>query len=439
MKLRRLFISVLAVLVVAGPMATLALAQDKSIFFTDLVYRTGAYAPNGIPTANGFHDYWTLVNERDGGVNGVKLAWEECEMQYDTKQAVECYERLKAKKPVIANPFSTGVTYQLIPKAPVDKVVIHSMGYGMTAAADGRWFPWVFNFPMTYWSQASAFVKYVGQQEGGMDKLKGKKIAHIFHNSPYGKEANPILETLARQLGFELTLLAVDHPGQEQKSTWLQIRRLNPDWIYISGWGVMNQVAVKEAAAIGFKMDHVVGNWWTGTEADVIPAGDGAKGYKSMNFHAAGAGYKVHQDINKFLYDKGKGAGRRDGIGEVLYNRALINAMFAVEAVRTAMGKYGNKVLTGEEVRWGMENLNLTEKRLEEMGMKGMMRPLRVTCENHEGNGLALVQQWDGKKWNVVSDWIEPMREVVRPKLEAAAVEEGKKLGYTMRDCEKEK
>ena len=126
-------------------------------------------------------------------------------------------------------------------------------------------------------------------------------------------------------------------------------------------------------------------------------------------------------------------------VGEVLYNLTLINAMLDVEAVRTAMTKYGNKPLTGEQVRWGMENLNLTEKRLEELGVKGMMRPLRVTCENHEGNGQALVQQWDGKNWNIVSDWIEPMREVVRPKLEAAAVEEGKKLGYTMRDCSKER
>jgi branched-chain amino acid transport system substrate-binding protein len=85
-----------------------------------------------------------------------------------------------------------------------------------------------------------------------------------------------------------------------------------------------------------------------------------------------------------------------------------------------------------------MENLNVTEARLEQLGMKGMTRPIRVTCDNHEGNGLALVQQWDGKQWKIVSDWIEPMRDVVRPKLEAAAVEEGKKLGYTPRDCAKE-
>ena len=355
---------------------------------------------------------------------------------------MECYERLKGRKPVLVNPFSTGITYALIPKAPVDKVVIHSAGYGMTASADGRWFSWVFNFPMTYWSQASAFIKYVGSQEGGLDKLKGKKIVHIFHNSPYGKEANPTLETLARKYGYEFTPLPVDSPGQEQKATWLQVRRINPDWIYVSGWGVMNQVAVKEASTHGMKMDHVVGNWWTGTETDVVPAGDAARGYKSMNFHAAGTGFKLHQDIFKHVYDKGKGAygADRAKVGEVLYNRTLINAMLNVEAIRTAMVKFSLKTApTGEQVRWGMENLNLTDKRLEELGMKGMMRPLQVTCENHEGNGLALVQQWDGKHWKVVSDWIEPMRDVVRPSLEAAAVEEAKKLNYAMRDCAKEK
>jgi branched-chain amino acid transport system substrate-binding protein len=438
MKPRALVIVLAAVALAAGPLVGMAVAAGE-VYMPIFTYRTGPYAPSGIPVATGFNDYWNLVNERDGGINGVKIAFAECETQYNTQQGVECYERVKSKNPVIVNPFSTGITYQLIPKAAVDKIVIHSAGYGMTASADGRWFPWVFNIPMTYWSQASAFIKYVGAQEGGLDKLKGKKLVHIYHNSPYGREANPTLETLAGKYGFKLTVLAVDHPGQEQKATWLQVRRIKPDWIYISGWGVMNQVAVKEAATIGFPMDHVVGNWWTGTEADVVPAGDGAKGYKSMTFHAPGAGFSVHQDIFKYLYDKGKGnAPKRESVGEVLYNRALINAMIDVEAIRTAMAKFGDKPLTGEQVRWGMEHLNITEERLAQLGMKGMTRPLQVTCENHESNGQALVQQWDGNKWNVVSDWIEPMRDIVRPKLEEAAVQEGTKLGYTMRDCAKE-
>jgi branched-chain amino acid transport system substrate-binding protein len=441
MSVKRLLIGVLAAAVITGPTVLAVSAQPKEIFIPLLVYRTGPFAPSGVPIANGFVDYFTLLNERDGGINGVKVAWEECETQYATDKGVECYEKLKGKGggAALVNPYSTGITYQLIPKAAVDKVPVFSMGYGMTASADGRWFSWVFNFPTTYWSQASAVIRYIGQKEGGLDKLKGKKIVHIFHNSPYGKEANPTLEDLARKYGFELTLLAVDSPGQEQKSTWLQVRRLNPNWIFLSGWGVMNQVAIKEAVSINYPMDHFIGNWWSSSDADVIPAGDGAKGYVGATFHAPGTGFKIHQDLFKYLYDKGKGAGEKARVGEVLYNRGIANAMFSAEAIRTAMGKFGNKPLTGEQVRWGFENLNLTEQRLDQLGMKGFTHPVKVTCEDHEGAGPVMFEQWDGKKWTIVSDWIPTMKDVVRPKLEAAAVEEGKKLGYTIRDCSKEK
>ncbi len=176
MKFRTFILGAIAAAVgVTGVMATKAAFAEEQ-FFPMLVYRTGPYAPSGIPVANGFRDYCTLVNKRDGGINGVMISFEECETKYNTKLGVECYEKLKGKGSTgatIINPFSTGITYQLIPKAPVDKVPILSMGYGRTAAADGRIFEWIFNFPMTYWSQASAFVKYVSRQVGGWDKLQG--------------------------------------------------------------------------------------------------------------------------------------------------------------------------------------------------------------------------------------------------------------------------
>ena len=419
-----------------------ALAQESGTQFIGITsYRVGPYGANGSAFFSGFVDYLALINERDGGVNGVKLSWQECETEYNTTKGIECYERLKALAstgPTAIQPMSTGITYSLLDKAPVDKIPLITLGYGRTDAVDGRVFPWVFPLESNYWDCATAIVKFLGDKEGGGDKLKGKKIVHIFHNSPYGKEANPTLEELAHKYGFELTLLAVDHPGQEQKATWLQVRRLNPNWIYMSGWGVMNQVAVKEAVAINYPMDHFIGNWWSASEADVIPSGDGAKGYKGATFHAPGTNFKVHQDIFKFVYDKGKNVGPREKVGEALYNRGVVNAMYEVEAFRTAMAKFGNKPLTGEEVRWGLEHVNITDKRLEELGLKGFTHPVKVTCEDHEGNGPVLIQQWDGKKWNIVSEWVPPMREVVRPKLEAAAVEEGKKLGYTARDCSKE-
>ena len=425
-----------AAIVLTAPLAGKLQAAEQ--FIPMLVYRTGPYAPSGTPVANGFRDYYTLLNKRDGGINGVKAVFEECETQYKTNLGVECYEKLKSKGSTGAalfNPYSTGITYQLIPKAPVDKTPIHSMGYGRTAAGDGRVFEWVFTAPTSYWSQASAFIKYVASQEGGFSNLKGKKIAHVHHNSAYGKEANPTLELLAKKYGFDLKLLAVDHPGQEQKSTWLQVRRYKPDWVFMSGWGVMNSVAIKEAAAIRYPMERFVGNWWSGTESDVIPADEGAKGYKSTTFHGAGPNYAVHKDILKHLYNGDAEQAKANNYGEVLYNRGIINAVYTTEAIRTAMKKYGNKPMTGEQVRWGLENLNLTAERLTQLGLKDFAQPHRITCEDHEGNGPVIIQQWDGKKWSMVSEWISPMRDVVRPLIEKAAADYAKENKITPRKC----
>ena len=412
-----------------------AIAQ-KGQYFPVFSYRTGPYAPNGIVFANGFRDYYNLLNKRDGGINGVPIFTEECETKYNTKLSIECYEKMKTrgeKGPALINPFSTGVTYALIPKAPVDRIPILSMGYGRTAAADGRVFKWIFNFPTTYWSQASAVIRYIGQEEGGLDKLRGKKITHIYHNSAYGKEANPTLEVLSDKFGFKLQLLAVDHPGQEQKATWLQIRRNRPDWVFMSGWGVMNQVAIKEAAAIRFPMDHFIGNWWSGTETDVVPAGKSAIGYKSSTFNGAGTRWQVHKDILKYIYGGDLAEAKANKFGEVLYNRALVNAMFGTEAVRTAMKKYGNEVMNGEQVRWGLENLNVTAARLKELGMENMTRPVQVSCADHETGGPVMIQQWDGKKWNMISDWIPPMRDIVRPMIMKAAAAYAKENNITPR------
>ena len=425
--------AVLAALLMVAPVW----AEDEQ-FIPLLVYRTGPYAPNGIPVANGYIDYLKLINARDGGINGVKVAWEECETKYNTKLGVECYEKLKNRGPngaAMINPYSTGITYQLIPKASVDKLPIHSMGYGRTAAADGRIFKWTFNFPTTYWSQASAFVKYVGEQEGGMEALKGKKIALVYHNSPYGKEPIPTLTILAEKFGYDLKLLAVDHPGQEQKSTWLQVRRYRPDWIFMWGWGVMNQVAIKEAASVRYPMDRFIGVWWSGTESDVVPAGDGAIGYKAGNFHGAGADYDVHAAILEHVYGDDEAAASANNFGEVLYNRGIMNAVYNTEAIRVAMGRYGDQPMNGEQVRWGLENLELTTDSLAGLGLAGFAQPLKVTCEDHEGNGPVYIQQWNGETWDRVSDWISPMREVVRAQIEKAAAEYAKENNITPRDC----
>ena len=234
--------------VAALGIATKADAQD-SIYIPLLTYRTGPFAGSGIPIANGMYDYLAMLNERDGGINGVKIVIEECETGYDTKKGVECYEQVKGKKPVIMNPWSTGITLQLIPKASVDKIPILSMAYGLSAAAVGNEFPWVFNPPATYWDGLSMIFRYIGGKEGGLDKLKGKTIGYIFFDGGYGREPIPLLEQLAKDYGFTVKLYPVPPAEmQNQSALWLNVRRDRPSWMVMWGWGAMNPTAVKEAA-----------------------------------------------------------------------------------------------------------------------------------------------------------------------------------------------
>ena len=156
MKFKTLTLS--AALVAAAASAaftsTAAFAQAKEQYFPALVYRTGAYAPNGVPFANGYIDYFKLVNAR-GGINGVKLIWEECETGYATDRGVECYERLKGKYggATVFQPLSTGITFALTEKAPGDKIPLITAGYGRSESTDGNVFKW--NFPLYLISASS--------------------------------------------------------------------------------------------------------------------------------------------------------------------------------------------------------------------------------------------------------------------------------------------
>jgi branched-chain amino acid transport system substrate-binding protein len=427
MKLVKLAAVAAAVLAAVPAMADLVVPS--------LSYRTGPYAPNGIPYADGFADYLMLLNERDGGIGGEKIRLIECETGYNTEKGVECYESTKAEGALVYHPLSTGITYQLIPKATADKIPVHSMGYGRTSAADGSTFEWIFNYPGTYWDAASIIVKHIADQEGG--DLTGKKLALVYHNSAYGKEPIRTLEELAKKHGYSLTLLPVDHPGQEQKSQWLQIRREKPDYVIMWGWGVMNQVAVQEAANIRFPMDHFLGVWWSGSENDVLPAGDGADGYKAIAFHAPGIDFPLFADLKKYVGDPGKRAGDGSHVGEVLYNRGMYAAITVAEAIRTAQRLHGTAKITPAMVRDGMEATVIDAARWTELGLPGFAPDVRVTCANHAAPGLGAIQQWNAKTrtWSLITPFVGADREVVDALIAADAAAYAKENNITPRVC----
>lgn len=420
--------------VVASLTAGLGVAS-ADLVFPLLSYRTGPYAPSGIPLADGYADYFTLLNERDGGIGGERIKVIECETSYNTEKGVECYESTKGEGALVYQPLSTGITYQLIPKATADNIPIHSMGSGRTSAANGKVFSHVFNYPGTYWDAASIIIKHIKDEEDG--DLQGKKITLVYHNSSYGKEPVRTLEELAKKHGYELTLVPVDHPGQEQKSQWLQIRRERPDYVLMWGWGVMNQVAIKEAANIRFPMDHFIGVWWSSSENDVLPAGKGAHGYKAITFHGVGKKFPIYRDLKKYVVKRGKAAGDGSKLGTVLYNRGIYAALLAAEAAAIAQKIHGTKNITPGQMRDGMEALKLSKARMKALGVPNFGPELNVTCANHGGPGLGAIQQWNAKKktWKLITKFTGADRSVVDPLIAEDSAAYAKENSITPRDC----
>ena len=438
MHLKRQWWSGLVTVMLVGLVGATVVAAGGEQFLPVLSRREGALRFVGIPHANGYIDYLTLLNARDGGINGVTLVWEDCETVFDVDRSVECYERLKAKGPTgaaVFNPPGTHIVYALTERATHDQIPLLTVGYGRADASDGRVFPYLFNPPINYWSQNTAKIRFIGQRAGGMEQLKGRKIVHVYHESDYGQETLAILDIQAARYGFAVQHLAVQPPGLDQKEIWRRVQAVQPDWVILRTVGVMTPTALKEAAQVGVSRDKIVGPSPTCSEQDMIPAGEAARGFICAIWHATGTDFPLIQDVLKYVYTRGKGAGPEADVGTQRWIRGMLQGLLTVEALRTAMRQFGNQPLTGAQVQWGLDHLNITAAYLKEIGAEGLLAPFSLSCRDHEGGGGVKFQQWDGTQWTVITDWIAPDQALVRPLVEAAAARYAQEKGITPRNC----
>jgi branched-chain amino acid transport system substrate-binding protein len=188
-------------------------------------------------------------------------------------------------------------------------------------------------------------------------------------------------------------------------------------------WGVMTATALKEAVATGYPREKMFGTWWSGAEPDLKDVGAAAKGYSAvMMQHGAEPQSAVVKEILDKVHAKGEGAGPKDEVGHVLYMRGVVGAMLAVEGVRAAQERFGKgKVMTGEQARWGYENLNLTQAKLDALGFKGVLRPVSTSCADHMGSAWTRVHTWDGSKFVWASDWLQADEAIIKPMVKSSA------------------
>ncbi|MEM9582877.1 MAG: ABC transporter substrate-binding protein [Pseudomonadota bacterium] len=419
----------------------MAVAEEKQ-YFPVASSRVGPYSAMGTGYYGAQIDYMNYVN-MNGGVNGVMLTWQECETEYNAVKTVECYQRLLEKdgqKIVVFDTLGTPGAYAVINRMADDNVVLAQYGYGRTDAADGRVWPWVFNAASHYWSQIAVKMKFMAEQEGGIPNMEGKKIVHLHIDSAYGREPLPAMRSIAKDWGVELVEISIPPPGLEQQSQWLQIRKERPDWVTFWGAGSgMNSTAMTNAARVGFPRDRMIYVTFGAAEEDMFPAGDAATGTYAMANALPGDQFPLVQAIKEQVYGGGKGnLAEESRVGTVYWNRGLGAAVTYIEALRIAQEMHDKvgKAVTGAEFRDGYENLVMDDARLEELGIKGMIAPFSISCENHEGAGKFAMMQWDGEKFAQVTDWEAPLDpDYIRNLVETSAAKFAGENGITPREC----
>jgi branched-chain amino acid transport system substrate-binding protein len=427
-----------ATLGLAGPAAAEEKAGGEQLFPL-FSYRTGAYAPSGIPQWAGYRDYFNYINAK-GGVNGVKIRVEECETAYTVERAFECYERYKNGTPdapvAVLFTTSSGFDAAISDKARIDKLSVVSVAGGRGDAVDGSVFPYQFPLLFDYWTEASIVVEHIANQLGGYDKLKGQTIATLYHDSGYGRETIQPMGILAEKYGFTDLQIPVPHPGEQQQAQWQQIRRAGADWVFFRAWGVMSPVGIKTAARVGFPADRIIGDIWSGSEEDVKPAGAAAKGYLAVSVFPPGTDFKVSKALKAEIVDTGNSdLADVSRFGSVYYNAGLVQAILYTEILRTGQAKFGNRPLTKEEGHWAVEHLDLTAERIEEIGATGLLSPIKITPEDHEGQPAAKIQKWNGEAWIAQTDWLKGDRPLFRDAIYARAAAYAKEKNLSPREA----
>ncbi|MEM7210063.1 MAG: ABC transporter substrate-binding protein [Pseudomonadota bacterium] len=431
-----------ATTLIASLSATQTAVAEETQYFPVASSRVGPYSAMGTGYYGAQIDYMNYVN-MNGGVNGVMLDWQECETEYNAVKTVECYQRLFEKdgqRIVVFDTLGTPGAYAVINRMAKDNVVLAQYGYGRTDGADGRVWPWVFNAASHYWSQIAVKLKFMAETEGGIDKMKGKKIVHLHIDSAYGREPLPAMRKITSDWGVELVEISIPPPGLEQQSQWLQIRKERPDWVTFWGAGSgMNSTAMTNAARVGFPRDRMMYVTFGAAEEDMYPAGEAAVGTYAVANALPGAEFPLVQKIKDQVYGAGKGnLADESRIGSVYWNRGLGAAVMWIEAMKNAQEMHGKvgKAVSGAEFRDGYEALNMTEARLSEIGIGGMVAPFAISCENHEGAGRFAVMQWDGKQFNQVTGWEAPLDPAfIRGLVEDSAAKFASENNITPKQC----
>lgn len=405
--MRHHFLQLLLLVLLAGaPIASADAAGEQLIGI--LGDDETAVAADEVTTA-GLIDYLELLNLRDGGVSGVRLSWSTCADAPGDRQALACFDRLANAGVAVVAAVSGGGSEQAVGTSRSRRIPMLMPGADRARSLDRRRSQYAFAVGANLPDQAAALVRFIGVGEGGLDRLRGKRIAYLYSQSDQvgSSETMAVLETLAGRWEFELLKLALPAAGAADPTTWHPISGPPPDWLLLSAPGSTTAAVLKTASELGVPARRIIVAEAGTAVDDLAAAGPLAIGYLAVVPEPHGFHFLVVREILKH-----RSVGRLrtplpPGVfGSARYNRGVVLGILVGEAIRVAQKRHGAKPLNGQQIRWGLEHLALDEAALARLGALELLPTVQLSCSSHEGGRAVKMQQWLGSRWTVVSDWI---------------------------------
>ena len=157
-------------------------------------------------------------------------------------------------------------------------------------------------------------------------------------------------------------------------------------------FGRSPSLSLKALKGNGYPLRKVIGFVWASAEPDIEAAGGygAVAGYNTIQFAGVGGDYPVIKEIVAMYAKDGKPP-PKEMQASVYYNRGVAWAALHIEAMHNAIAAPGGAMPTGEDVKHGFEQIH-------DFTLDGIVSPVKITAEDHEGGGFVQVWQVEGGK-----------------------------------------
>ena len=371
-------------------------ATGEPLKIGQLCDRSGPTVNIGAKLCDGFQNWIEVANNSLGGVKGRPVQALEVDHKYEVPLGVDAYKRLVTRDnvPEILC-YGTPIVDALAPSGNQDKIVLWTPGFGLSTAADGKQFPYIFIGVATYYAQAMALMDYVAQDWKQQGKTGNAKFIFMHTDNPFGRDPLEVIKNESKTLGLDLVdTVAVPANAVDMTTIMATAKDKNPDYIVTQLGGKLPALSIQGAEKVGFPRDKMITMVWGFSEDEVDVAKQAAEKYRGLQFTALlSDNPEAYQLLDKYWKDSGQQPNPKRT--SVYYARGVMSADIMLEALRLA-----DDPTKGESVKKGAESIR-------EFSAHGMISGTTLSSDDHGGSRKVRMYEVQNGELKRIKDWFE--------------------------------